>query len=365
MNLVKLITDQISSDTLAMLSSILGVDSETVESAISVAVPSMLAGLGGLASQEEGIRKLSGTLGSLDDTMFGNFDRLLGGDTGAVLQKGSGLLEGLFGNGVTNNLATAVSRFTGLDPGTVKSLLAMLTPLVLGRVASQWRNQGGTPGALKTLFVDQRRSIEDALPSGFALGDVPGLPRMGDVRNAATAATASSSRAPKSLASTLLPLALLIAAALLLWSYWNNRQQPQEAGVKPTLNKTESVVVMKPVSPEAPVVPTATEMKQELTGLFESLDTTFAEIKDGATAEAALPQLNELNRRIDVLNAETRGVPAPTWTALGGFLNEQIEAAKAQSTRVLSLPGMPQQLQKIVTEIIRKLENLQSAQARP
>ena len=297
MNLVKLITDQISSDTLAKLSSILGVDSETIESAITAAVPSMLAGLGGLASQEEGIRKLSSTLGSLDDTMFGNFDRLLNGDTGAMLQKGSGLLQGLFGDGLSNNLATAVSRFTGLDAGTVKSLLAFLAPLVLGRVASQWRNQGGTPGALKTLFADQRRSIEDALPSGFALEDVPGLPRMGDIRKTASAAAASTPTAPKSLASTLLPLALLIGGALLLWSFFSNRRQPQEAGVKPALNEKESVVAMKPVAPEAPAIPTAMEMKQELTGMFESLGTTFTEIKDSASAEAALPQLDQLNRR--------------------------------------------------------------------
>src|SRR5262245_34453273 len=105
MNLVKIITDQISGDTLDRLSSTLGVESDAIESAVTAAVPAMLAGLGGLASQEDGVRKLSAALGSLDDTMFGNFDRLLNNGTGLLMEKGSAQLGGLFGDGLSGGLA--------------------------------------------------------------------------------------------------------------------------------------------------------------------------------------------------------------------------------------------------------------------
>ena len=78
------------------------------------------------------------------------------------------------------------------------------------------------------------------MPSGFALEDVPGLPRMGDVRRAAAHAAASGPAARKSLVATLLPLALVIAGAFLLWSYFNNRQRPQEAGSKAALDEAEA-----------------------------------------------------------------------------------------------------------------------------
>jgi hypothetical protein len=112
MNLVKLITDQISSDALAKLCSILGVDRDTAESAITAAVPTMLAGIGGLASQEDGARKLTGTLNNLDDSMFGNFDRLISGDAATLRLKGGGLLSSLLGDGARRQPMAESRRHT-------------------------------------------------------------------------------------------------------------------------------------------------------------------------------------------------------------------------------------------------------------
>jgi hypothetical protein len=363
MNLVKIISDQISRDTLDKISSTLGVDSETLESAVSAAVPSMLAGLGRLASQEDGVRKLSTALGNLDDTMFGNFDRLLNGGTGLLMEKGSALLGGLFGDGLTNSLATAVSRFSGLNIDLVKKLLAALTPLVLGRVASQWRNQGGTAGALKSLFAGQQRNIEDALPSGFNLEDVPGLTRIGDVRRAAPHAAAAAPAAEKSLVSSLLPLALLIAGALMLWFYFNNRERAREAEVKPALDDAETIVALKPIAPETAGIPSADAMRQELTDVFQSLGTELAAVKDAASAQVALPKLEQLDRRIDALKTTTASLPAAGRTALSAFVNEQIETLAKQAERVLTLAGLPEQIKTIVREIVRKLSDMRTTTA--
>ncbi len=365
MNLVKLISDQMSNDALAKLSAILGVDREIIESTVTAAVPSMLAGLGGLAAQESGTRKLTSTLGSLDDAMFGNFERLLGGDADAMRQKGSGLLNGLFGDGLVSNLATALSRFTGLSSNTVKILLAYLTPLVLGRVASQWRNQGGTPAALKSLFRDQQRTIEDALPSGFSLDDVPGLARASEIGRTATHAAQSGEIASKSLASTLLPLALVVAGGLLLWSFWRSRPQAQQAGVNEVVDESAEVVAMKPILPDTLNMPEVGPMKQELTSLFQDFGTAFAAIKDGASAEAALPQLEELDRRIDATSRSLTSLPAASRTALGAFVNEQMDSVKAQAAKVLSLPGLGDRIKSLINELVRKLEDFQMTEPTP
>jgi Bacterial protein of unknown function (DUF937) len=360
MNLVKLITDQLSSDTRDKLALILGVNRESIESATTAAVPAILAEIEGLANQEDGIRQLTATLGGLDDTMFGNFDRLLSGDTGAMLQKGSGQLHSLLGDDTSNSLSTALSRFTGLSPSTIKSLLAYLTPLVLGRVASQWRNQGGTPAALRTLLVDQKRNIEDALPSGFAPDQVPGFSRLKNARAAATRAASDPESAVKPLASTLMPLALLIVAALLLWGYLHGRQQPQDAGVKPAVDASEEVVAMKPVVPDAAGLADAAQVKQQWTDVFTGLSTTFTEIKDGAAASAALPRLEELDRQIDTLRQGFDALPESGKSSLGTSLNEQIDLAKKQSAKVLSLPGLPEQVKSLIDKIVHKLGELTS-----
>lgn len=359
MNLVKLITDQISSDALAKLCSILGIDRDTAESAISAAVPTMLAGIGGLAASEDGIRKLSGTLGNLDDSMFGSFDRLIGGDASMLRQRGGGLLNSLLGDNVTGSIATAVSRFTGVAPDTVKSLLAYLAPVVIGRVASQWQNQGGTPAALKTLFVDQKRYIEDALPAGFSLGDVSGLNRLGDVGRSATHAARQVEPTTKSLASTLIPLVLLAAGALLIWNLWSRRPGPQQAEVEPAVSQPETVVALKPVTPDA-VVPEVGSVQQQLTNLFDSLGKTFGEIKDASSAEAAAPQLEQMLPQIDQLSVAWRRLPDAARTTLATPFKENFTKLKEQAGDILMLPGIADRVKTLINQILEKLVALQT-----
>jgi hypothetical protein len=360
MNLVKLITDQISSDTIGKLSALLGINGETAQSAVGAAIPSLLAGLGGLVSQDDGVRKLTGVLNSLDDSTFGSLDRQLHGDASAMLQKGNSLLGSLFGDGSANNLSSAISRYAGLSSDTARSLLSYLMPLVLGRVASQWQNLGATPGALRNLFAEQQPNIANAVPADFDLDGVPGLARFREMARPATSTARSQASESRSLAATLLPLALLLLAAFAVWSFWNNRPANQ-AAVDEEIDETEEVVVMKPVAPELAGLagmPEATRAKEELTEFFTSATSGFAKIKDAASAEAALPQLEELNRKIDTLRTALSGLPEAGRTALDSFLKEHVEPLKRQATSALSLPNLSERVKSLIQEIVRKLEEL-------
>jgi Bacterial protein of unknown function (DUF937) len=362
MNLVKSITDQLSSDAMAKLCSTLGVDGESIESAVAVAVPSVLAGLGRLATDEEGIHTLTRTLGGLDDSMFGNFDRMLSGDTTAIVQKGRTLWSGLFGEGLQSNLATAINRFTGISPTTAVSLLEYLTPLVFGRVASQWRNQGGTPEALKRLFDSQQRFIADALPSGFSLSDIRELPQMSGARSPATKPTEAPRVAAKFLNGSLIPLALAIATVVLLWSYLRNRVQPQEAGVRPALEATDKVVVMKPVAPAPMSAGDASQRGRQETDFFEALGMSLSGIEAAPAALAALPRLKVLERQIDELGLASSRLPSDGRIALNASLKKQVEEAKRHAHEVLALPGLNDRLQSLILEIVDKLDKLSAAE---
>jgi len=357
MNLVKLINDQLSAETLGQLSSLLGVDSETTEAAAGAAVPALLAGVAGMATQEDGIRKLSTALNGLGDGMFGNFQRMLGGDTNAMRETGSRLLGGLFGADLVGNLASAISRYTGLEAGAAKTLLSYLAPLVLSRVASQWQSQGGTPGALQNLLTDQKRYIDDALPTGFSLTDVPGLARIGDAGRTASSVASHAKAESKSLAATLLPLGLLLVGAALLWGFWQNRQVPQQAAAEPELEEPRPVVAMKPVI-DAANLPTAEQFRSELTTGFDELGATFAKIKDAASAQAVLPQLKMLNERLTGWQQMWGRIPAAGRTALTTFMTEQVDSLKQKAAGILSLPGLPSEIKTIIEGIVRKLDEM-------
>lgn len=357
MNLVKLVNDQLSTESLGQLSSLLGVDSETTEAAAGAAVPALLAGIAGMATHEEGIRKVSTALNGLGDGMFGNFQRMLGGDTNAMRETGSRLLGSLFGPDLVGNLASAISRYTGLDAGAAKTLLSYLAPLVLSRVASQWQSQGATPGALKNLLVDQKRYIDDALPTGFSLTDVPGLARMTDAGRTVSAAAGQAKAESKSLAATLLPLGLLLVGAALLWSFWQNRLAPQQAAVERELEEPRPVVAMKPVI-DAANVPTAEQFRSELTTGFDELGAIFAKIKDAASAQAALPQLKTLNEQLTGWQQTWGRLPAAGRTALTTFVTEQVNSLRKQAAGILSLPSLPSEVKTLIESILQKLAEI-------
>jgi hypothetical protein len=316
------------------------------------------------------MRRLSGALGNLDDGMFGSFDRLIGGDASTLRQRGGGLLKSLLGDNVTGNIATAISRFTGIAPETVRSLLAYLAPVVIGRVASQWQNQGGTPTVLKTLFADQKRYIEDSLPAGFSLSDISGLNRIGDTGRAATQTAKHAEATTRSLAATLLPLVLLAAGAFLIWSLWSRRPTPQQAKADPALAQPETVVALKPVVPEAepvdaavPELVTAPEVgpvQRQLTDLFDSLGKAFGEIKDAASADAATPQLEKMLPQIDQLSAAWQRLPMAARTSLATPLKASFTKLKEQAGDILMLPGIADNVKTLINQILEKLVALQT-----
>src|SRR5262245_23254569 len=236
MDLVKTILDQLSGDNLDRLSSQLGTSPKAANAAVSAAVPTILSSLAGLAANHDGAKKLSSALGGLDLGKLASFASLLGGDRNTVAQQGQNLLGSLFGDSLVSNIASSIGRYAGLDAGTTKTLLSFIMPFILGKVAGTWQNKGGSPSALQGLLADQKESIADALPGGFSLGSIPGLPSAdAALRTAGRAASAAgeaatdagrravgaanraagaAADATTSLLSWLLPLAALVLLGL-------------------------------------------------------------------------------------------------------------------------------------------------------
>src|SRR6187399_1410210 len=111
MNLVESILNQVSGDALGKLSSLVNSDGNTTRSAISAAVPTVLASLAGLAGNKDGANKLASALGNLDTKGLGDLSGMLAGGAGDLVQKGGGLLSSLLGNTLVANIASAVGRY--------------------------------------------------------------------------------------------------------------------------------------------------------------------------------------------------------------------------------------------------------------
>jgi hypothetical protein len=360
MNLVKQIFDQLPSGALGQLSSLLGTDEETTERATAAVVPSFLSVLGRMASSEDGARKLTNTLGSFDTSSLGNVTQALSGNASSFLGKGTNLLGSLLGDSMTSALASTHSRFTGMSSGLTKTLLGYLAPIVLGKVANQWRSQGGTAQALKSLFADQRENIANAVPAGFSLADIP------DVQETRTPTYAASQKADikpviaGSSALWLLPLALALLGGFFLWQFLSRSRDAQVADRK-VATTSEKVTVMKPVVPNAVDVPELSVVRGDLGGLFKSLDTTLTDIRDPASAQRAMPALKDLNAKIDTINHVYSRLPESSRTTLRPVIKEQVKIATEKASAVNSIEGIGTDIKSLLQEIIGKLRRWISA----
>jgi hypothetical protein len=354
MNLVKHIMDQLSGGALGQLGTLLGTDEETTERAATAAVPSILAALAGMTSNDDGLRKLTSALGGLDTSGLGNITQLLSNNASSVLNNGTSLLGSLFGDSMVSGLTSTLSRLTGINAGLVRTVLAYLMPLVLGKVATQWKNQGGTGPALKSLFADQRDNIANAVPAGFSLDD---LPSVGEVRKPAYTAARKMDREPVAAGSAMrwiLPVALALVGGYLLWQFFPRPGANQAAAerVSPTAAEVQT---MKPVLPAGIDVPSLAHVRDDVGGLFTSLDMVLSEIRDAASAERAMPALRELNTKIDSFNQTFSQLHESAKTALRPEIEQRIKVAVEKANAVSSVEGVGAEIKALIREIISKI----------
>src|SRR5262249_43866371 len=202
-NLVTLVMQFLTPEMIGRVATALGLDRTLVQSVISAAVPGLLAGFSGVATQPGGAQKLveaakqeTGTLGKFAD-MLG------GGGQSNLIERGSQLLTSLLGARDQSALVGAIGQFAGLGQGKSGSLLGMLAPIVMGTVAQQQSARGPDASSIANLFASQKDNIAAALPADFGrlLGGTDLLNSLGGAARAAASAGTQATRAAGASAS--------------------------------------------------------------------------------------------------------------------------------------------------------------------
>ena len=186
---------------------------------------------------------------------------------------------------------------------------------------------------------------------------MPGLAAAGSaVRSAARGVEAKGS----SLTRWLLPLAAFAVLAALLWKFLPQSPAPATEPLAPTVTRAQSPdTALAPVADSIKaVVPDVSSLKTDLTDTFSKLTDAFSSVKDAASAEAALPKLQELEGKLD--SAKT------TMTKLGEAgkvtIGELVKATKGKLSeliaKVLAIPGVGEKVKKVADSIMTKLNDL-------
>jgi hypothetical protein len=357
MNIVEAIKDQLSTQVVSKLSSLIGESEEKTLAAASAAVPGLLSLLAKLVSGG-GADKLIDALRQVEPPSSGGFGDVLSDQAGKLQEKGGSLLNILLGSAAIPGLLSLLSKLTGINVNSAKGLLSYLAPLVLGMIAKQFSGKMITPDVLSGFFAEQKSNIASALPAGLSLADLPGSSASPTAPGPAMSAPAP---AETGMPAWLLPLAALVLLGALAWYFMGQQPPAEQAGGETPVVAEKGAPSPEPArSTKVPekVAANLGDGKQfatDLTSAYASLTEVLSGVKDSASAQSALPRLNELSPRLDGLKAAWEKLPEAARKTVSGVTSEHLAKLRELVAKVLAMPGVGEKLKPVLDGMVDKL----------
>ena len=228
-NLLELINENITGDVVSKLANFLGESPNNTSSALSSAIPSILAGLVNKGTDTQGASTILSLLnqGSHDGGILNNLLAAFSGgeETSKLLTTGATLLSSIFGpkaDGVANLIASA----SGISKTSSNSLLGLLMPLVFGVLGKTVKSEGISSAAGLVSFLGKQSGFfKKFLPAG--LSSILGLANLNDLGKKASATATHVVEERSSSIGKFLPWLLLPLLFALFWYFLKNIEKPE------------------------------------------------------------------------------------------------------------------------------------------
>src|SRR5262249_4086773 len=131
------------------------------------AVPAILSTLTGLIDRPGGARQLADAVARQPADVLSSIANGRAGSA-EMANRGTSLLTSLLGGGALGTLAATLARFAGIGEGSTRSLMGMLTPVIMGVLGNEQRGAGLDANGLANLLTGQKKEITAAMPSGLS-----------------------------------------------------------------------------------------------------------------------------------------------------------------------------------------------------
>jgi hypothetical protein len=355
-NLVSLITQFLTPDMIGRIASALGLDRNNTQTAIGAAVPGLLAGLCGVATQPGGAQKLVDAVKQQTGAL-GSFANMIGASgQSSLIEKGSQILSSLLGGRDQTALAGAVGKYAGLGQTASGSLLGMLAPIVMGTIGQQQGTRSLDAGGITSLLSSQKDNIAAALPAGFAnlLGGTGLLDSLGGAARTATAAAGHAARVATPAARAVGDTGRR-AAVSLNWLYWFIPLLAILAVLIYLFAKPAEQVAQQGVTAVQGLTVGGLDIGKQVTDSITNLRTTLAGITDAASAQAALPKLREVTTQIDKVDGLLAQLSPEQRKVLAGIVNPLMPSLNQLFDKVLAIPGVAELLKPTIEALRAKL----------
>jgi hypothetical protein len=388
MNIVDLISSQLSGDVIGKLSGLVGGTEQQTSAVTKAAVPALLGVFGKMASSRSGADQLANAMGGLDTSMLGNLVGLLGGSqASSVSNIGGNILSSLLGGGNLTKLVGSLASFVGSQPDLIRKLLPYLAPIVLGMVAKQFTGRPDASGVSR-LFSEQAGNIASSLPRGLSLADFGTTSGESESRSQGHShqrndTSVSRSRGHEHSHQTsgsgfpgwLLPLLALAGLGLAgyLWSQNRGKQEEKVVVARErvkegplTLDRTEVVEergnrivdTVQDVLSIDPRYAEAVRVGRNATELFGGLTSVLSGVTSADAARAAIPELEKLAPMLGSLETEAASLPAEEKSAFASFIGQNLGLLQKVIGTAMAVPGVKDLLGPVVSPMVETLTAL-------
>ena len=169
MSIMDLVSQHLGDGQVEQIASRLGASKEQTQSAIGMALPTLLGAVAKKAENDDGVAEIDGQLGDHDGSVFDSLSSLLGGGDEQQASQGNQLLGSILG-GRQSKVETGIGKASGLQGGQVSSLMGMLAPMVMGAIGKKKRDDGMDRGRLSGMLKGERQQIEQQASGGLLAG---------------------------------------------------------------------------------------------------------------------------------------------------------------------------------------------------
>jgi hypothetical protein len=320
MSIVASITQSLTPNMLGHVASLLGAPQGAVKTAMTGAVPALLAAMLSSGQNKQGADAFAAALAQQTAQGSGDFEAILGRDARGSADAGGDMLSSIIGGGRLGVLASKLRDYAGLPEGTSGSLLGLAGALSMRSLGATAREKGLDAGGMMQALAAEKGEIARALPADFARAlDGAGLldsvhddiAALAAPQSAVRGAAFQSNKAqPSSRTPAAQPVgrpwwhwvagvATILVAAWLLSSLFGGTSDDV---VEETVEET-TVTTVDPATSSLAVA--ETEVAAKIEAAVGSLTGALAEVTDAATAEKALPALTSLRDDLTGLQAAT------------------------------------------------------------
>ncbi|MEA3418120.1 MAG: DUF937 domain-containing protein [Campylobacterota bacterium] len=339
-NLVDLVKDQLTEQVTGYIGNMLGGNTKQSTSVLASAIPALLGMFMKSSSTKSGAGALFDMLGKQDDSLLDNLGGMLGKEKAdSMIKTGTGSLGSLFGGSKKNEdmlggIIDSISGSSGADKGTTKSIMGLLTPIILGVIKKQLMGGGKgsfNVGSLVDMFTGQKDNITAAVPKGLNLNFLD------DVADNASQATHQAAREGKSLLGKLLPLLLLIAAAWIAYNMFFKGADTHQ----PATQGTEVVNAM--------------DLGKNVAGTMSSFISTLNGIKDVSSAKAAVSTLTAASKNLGTYANLFNKLPASAKAPIIKLITDSQPQLQAAVEKVRAIPGVGAIIQPVLENLSQNL----------